>query len=250
MTKFRPCIDLHNGQVKQIVGGSLDTQELRTNFVSEHSSEYYAQLYKNHNLEGGHVIKLGPGNDDACLRAIKQWPNKLHVGGGINLDNAQYWIDEGAEKIIVTSWLFPDGTFSLERLQQLEQKVGRDRIVVDLSCKRTPEGWTVAMNKWQTLTDMHLSKQVFGLLEQYTSEFLVHAADVEGLCQGIDQELVVKLGEWVTVPCTYAGGASGIQDLDLVKQLSGGKVDLTIGSALDIFGGALSFSKVIEWNQK
>ncbi|TQS31547.1 hypothetical protein Golomagni_08164 [Golovinomyces magnicellulatus] len=251
MTKFRPCIDLHAGAVKQIVGGTLsDTDStLRTNFVATHSPSHFASLYREHNLTGGHVIKLGPRNDEAAASALAAWPQGLHVGGGITGENAQEWLDKGAEKVIVTSWLFPSCQFSLSRLEQLSERVGRERLVVDVSCRRRGDRWVVAMNRWQDTTDMEVNKASLDLLAAHCSEFLIHAADVEGLCQGIDQELVQKLGEWVTIPTTYAGGARHIGDLQLVDRLSKGKVDLTFGSALDIFGGqGVTLDELVAWN--
>ncbi|KAG8850407.1 Enzyme that catalyzes the fourth step in the histidine pathway [Serendipita sp. 411] len=251
---FRPCIDLHNGLVKQIVGGTLsDTtpSDLRTNFVSSKNAGEFATLYRENNLHGGHVIKLGPGNDQAAEEALKAWPDGLHIGGGITLENCQKWLDLGAEKVIVTSYLFPSGRFSLERLQAVSQKTGKERLVVDVSCRRRDDKWIVAMNKWQDMTDMEVNQESLDLLSEYCSEFLIHAADVEGLCQGIDQELVTKLGEWVKIPTTYAGGAKEIGDLDLVDKLSAGKVDLTFGSALDIFGGSLvRFDDLVRYNDR
>ncbi|CAG8818013.1 5210_t:CDS:2, partial [Gigaspora margarita] len=190
-SQFRPCIDLHNGQVKQIVGGSLNEDnphELLTNFVEKPS--YYAELYKRHNLTGAHVIKLGPGNDEAAREALRAWPGGLQIGGGITLDNAREWIDAGADKVIITSYLFPDTRFSLSRLQEFCNKLGKERVVVDLSCRKQGNKWIVAMNKWQTITNMEVNK------------------DVEGLCQGIDTKLVEYLGKWTKVPTTYAGGAN------------------------------------------
>ncbi|KAG0281508.1 Enzyme that catalyzes the fourth step in the histidine pathway [Linnemannia exigua] len=239
-TAFRPCIDLHSGQVKQIVGGSLndkDESQLKTNFVSSEPPSYYADLYRKRNLTGAHVIKLGPGNDDAAKECLRTWPDGLQVGGGITLDNAQFWIDAGAAKVIVTSYLFPGAKFSLERLQALAEAVGKDRLVVDVSCRKRGSEWIVAMDKWQTMTDMKVNKESLDVLAKYCSEFLVHAADVEGLCKGIDEDLVKALGEWTTIPTTYAGGANALGDLELVNKLSNGKVDLTYGSALDVFGG-------------
>ncbi|CDO76247.1 hypothetical protein BN946_scf184470.g5 [Trametes cinnabarina] len=229
---FRPCIDLHDGEVKQIVGGTLyedDASRMKTNFVASHPASYYAALYKEHNLEGGHVIKLGPGNDDAAKEALAAWPGHLQIGGGVTADNAREWLDAGASKVIVTSYLFPDGRFSLDRLRAVCAAVGKDRLVVDVSCRRRDDRWLVAMNKWQTITDMEVCEESLDALAEYCSEFLVHAADVEGLCQGIDEELVQKLGEWVTIPTTYAGGAKSVSDLELVDRLSKGKVDLTFG---------------------
>ncbi|KAI0660915.1 Phosphoribosylformimino-5-aminoimidazole carboxamide ribotide isomerase [Cubamyces menziesii] len=253
---FRPCIDLHNGEVKQIVGGTLheddsDESRLKTNFVASHPSPYYAELYKKHGLEGGHVIKLGPGNDQAAKEALAAWPGHLQVGGGITAENAREWLDAGASKVIVTSYLFPEGKFSLERLKAVCSAVGKDRLVVDVSCRKRGDKWLVAMNKWQTITDMEVCKESLDLLAEYCSEFLIHAADVEGLCQGIDEELVKKLGEWASIPTTYAGGAKSVADLELVDRLSNGKVDLTYGSSLDIFGGSLvKFDDLVKYNNQ
>ncbi|SNX87976.1 probable bifunctional protein related to glutathione S-transferase/ probable histidinol dehydrogenase [Melanopsichium pennsylvanicum] len=249
---FRPCIDLHEGVVKQIVGGTLTDSDstLRTNFVSTHTPSYYASLYCQHNLRGGHVIKLGPRNDEAATAAVAAWSKGLHVGGGITLDNAQEWLDRGAEKVIVTSYLFPSCRFSLERLKELSEKVGKENLVVDVSCRKRGDKWVVAMNRWQDMTDMEVDKSSLDLLAKYCSEFLIHAADVEGLCQGIDTELVARLAEWVTVPTTYAGGARNLGDLELVDKLSDGRVDLTFGSALDIFGGkGVTLDELVAWNK-
>ncbi|KAI8362298.1 Phosphoribosylformimino-5-aminoimidazole carboxamide ribotide isomerase [Mortierella sp. GBAus27b] len=251
-TVFRPCIDLHSGKVKQIVGGSLsdkDESQLRTNFVSSQPAGYYAKQYQLHNLTGAHVIKLGPGNDEAALECLQAWPDGLQLGGGITLDNAQSWIDAGAAKVIVTSYLFPGAKFALDRLQALSQAIGKERLVVDVSCRKKDSEWIVAMDKWQTMTDMKVNKESLDILAEYCSEFLVHAADVEGLCKGIDQDLVKALGEWVNIPTTYAGGANSIDDLELVHQLSNGKVNLTYGSALDMFGGTtVKFADCVAWN--
>ncbi|KAK7470649.1 Enzyme that catalyzes the fourth step in the histidine pathway, variant 2 [Stygiomarasmius scandens] len=209
---FRPCIDLHDGQVKQIVGGTLSDKnpnDLQTNFVSSKSPAEFARLYKEHGLHGGHVIKLGPRNDAAAKEALDAWPGGLQVGGGITDANAQSWIDAGASKVIVTSYLFPNAKLSLDRLQAISSAVGKERLVVDVSCRRRGDQWVVAMNKWQDLTDMEVSEESLKLLSEYCSEFLIHAADVEGLCQGIDEALVTKLGEWARIPVTYAGGAKG-----------------------------------------
>ncbi|CAE6411464.1 unnamed protein product [Rhizoctonia solani] len=259
---FRPCIDLHDGHVKQIVGGTLSSNpaELKTNFVATDSGASFARLYRMNHLEGGHVVKLGPGNDSAAKEALAAWPGGLQIGGGITEANAQEWLDAGASKvystlfhadlalilpvqIIVTSYLFPNARFSLPRLQSLCRLVGRE------SCRKSGDKWVVAMNKWQDLTDMEVNKASLDLLSKYCSEFLIHAADVEGLCQGIDEALVTRLGEWSTIPVTYAGGARDISDLDLVERLSHGRVDLTFGSSLDIFGGTqVSFAELVEYN--
>lgn len=259
MTKFVGCIDLHDGQVKQIVGGTLKDNDdsLETNFVSKYPPSYYAQLYLENRIEGCHVIKLGPNNDAAAIEALNAAPGFLQVGGGINDENCLQWLEK-ASKIIVTSWLFTkESTFLMDRLQLLSNKCGPDRIVVDLSCRRTPDSkWVVAMNKWQTLTTLELNKETFTELSKYTDEFLIHAADVEGLCKGIETDLVTKLYEWTKdinkeVKIVYAGGAKSISDLELVDKLSNGTVDLTYGSSLDIFGGKLvRFQDCCEWNSK
>ncbi|OJJ64859.1 hypothetical protein ASPSYDRAFT_140277 [Aspergillus sydowii CBS 593.65] len=254
MTQFRPCIDLHSGQVKQIVGGTLSNVEsdLKTNYVSKLPAGHYASLYQKHNLRGGHVVKLGPGNDDAAKEALRTWPGGLQVAGGITDENAQYWIDQGADKVIITSFLFPEGQFSLARLQSVLGALGGDKskLVLDLSCRRKDNTWFVAMNRWQTITEMEVNQESISLLEPYCSEFLIHAADVEGLQQGVDEELVSRLSEWCSIPVTYAGGARSLQDLERVHVSSKGKVDLTIGSALDIFGGSgVTFNECIQWNK-
>ncbi|EXJ80421.1 1-(5-phosphoribosyl)-5-[(5-phosphoribosylamino)methylideneamino] imidazole-4-carboxamide isomerase [Capronia coronata CBS 617.96] len=254
MTRFRPCIDLHAGQVKQIVGGTLSTKEsdLKINYVSKHPAEYFAKLYRDASLLGAHVIMLGPGNEEAAKAALAAWPGHLQVGGGITNANAKEWIEAGAERVIITSFLFPNGQFSLERLQSVLASLGNDKskLVIDLSCRRKDDTWFVAMNKWQTITEMEITKESIIMLEPYCSEFLIHAADNEGLQQGIDTELVTMLAEWCSIPVTYAGGARTVEDLDLVKKCSNGKVDLTIGSALDIFGGnGAKFDDCVRWNQ-
>ncbi|KAF3407611.1 hypothetical protein DPV78_000923 [Talaromyces pinophilus] len=254
MTKFRPCIDLHSGQVKQIVGGTLTTvdSELKTNYISKLPASHYADLYRQHDLRGGHVVMLGPGNTEAAKEALRAWPGGLQVAGGITDQNASYWIEQGAEKVIITSFLFPEGKFSLDRLKSVLSSLGNDpsKLVLDLSCRKKGNTWFVAMNRWQTITEMEITQESISMLEPYCSEFLIHAADVEGLQQGVDEELVSRLAEWCSIPVTYAGGARHLQDLEKVHVSSGGKVDLTIGSALDIFGGSgVTFDECIEWNK-
>jgi len=250
VTLFRPCIDLHQGQVKQIVGGSLNDEGAQTNFVSSYDAEYYAGLYHQHGLTGGHVIALGPGNEDQVLKAIGAWPGGLQFGGGVNDTNAASYLEAGASHVIVTSYLFEGGQFSWERLDKIKQEVGLERLVLDLSCRQTDKGWQIATNRWQTVTDTVIDQSTLVELEKHCAEFLVHAADVEGLQGGIDERLVTRLGEWCDIPVTYAGGARSLDDLVLVNELSSGKVDLTIGSALNIFGGSgITLEQCIEWNQ-
>ena len=252
-TQFRPCIDLHQGKVKQIVGGSLnDEGACRENFVSSDSAADYARRYRADKLRGGHVIKLGPGNDAVAREALAAWPGGLQVGGGIRLDNAAEWIEAGASHVIVTSCLFDDrGVFLPEQLEGLAKELGSERLVVDLSCRRSGTGWVVAMNRWQTLTNLELTHETLDRLGEHCAEFLIHAADVEGLCQGFDRELVTLLGRWGKKPLTYAGGVSNLKELEELAQLSHGMVDVTIGSALDIFGGnGFKYTELVRWNQR
>ncbi|HEY5717654.1 MAG TPA: phosphoribosylformimino-5-aminoimidazole carboxamide ribotide isomerase [Motiliproteus sp.] len=250
MTQFRPCIDLHQGQVKQIVGGSLNDQGAATNFVSSYDAAYYADLYRQHQLTGGHVIALGPGNQQQALSALAAWPDGLQFGGGVNRDNAADYLQAGASHVIVTSYLFEGGQFSWSRLEQIKAETGVERLVLDLSCRRTAAGWNIATDRWQTVTELAITPQTLQELASHCAEFLIHAADVEGLQGGIDQELVTLLGQHCAIPVTYAGGARSLEDLQLVDALSQGKVDLTIGSALDIFGGkGVTLAECIAWNR-
>lgn len=239
--RFRPCIDLHDGKVKQIVGGSLrDSGPGPTeNFVSDRSPAWFAEQFRKDRLRGGHVIMLGKGNDVAAKQALAAWPGGMQLGGGIRAENAAEWLVAGASHVIVTSALFDSGgRFLKSALEDLTKEVGKERLVIDLSCRRTADGWRVAMNRWQTLTELEISEQTLDEMLPYCDEFLVHAADVEGLCGGVDQELVSFLGSWGKCPVTYAGGAASMEDVRLVDELGKGKIDVTVGSALDLFGGS------------
>ncbi|MDB6024029.1 MAG: Phosphoribosylformimino-5-aminoimidazole carboxamide ribotide isomerase [Verrucomicrobiales bacterium] len=250
---FRPCIDLHDGKVKQIVGGSLsnDPATLRTNFVSEKPPAWFADLYKKDGLKGGHVIMLGQGNEAAAKGALAAFPGGLHVGGGINLDNAQTYLDAGASHVIVTSWVFRDGKLDWDRLKSLVAKIGKEKLVLDLSCRKKTGDYFVVTDRWQKFTEMTVSEKTLAQLSDWCSEFLIHAVDVEGLCRGVDLELVEKLGAWTPIPTTYAGGGSSLHDLEEVARLSHNKVDLTIGSALDIFGGSgVRYEDCVAFNRR
>jgi phosphoribosylformimino-5-aminoimidazole carboxamide ribotide isomerase len=252
VTLFRPCIDLHDGKVKQIVGGSLRDEGPgpATNFETDADPAEFARRYREDDLRGGHVIRLGAGNDEAARSALAAWPGGMQIGGGVRDDNAEAWLDAGASKVIVTSWLFDGPALSMDRVRALSSRLGRERIVIDLSCRRFEGGWRVATDRWQTITESEIAEPLFAALAGHCSEFLVHAADVEGRCQGIDEALVGLLGESSPIPCTYAGGANDIADLARVDALSGGRVDLTYGSALDLFGGRLvSYADCVAWNR-
>jgi phosphoribosylformimino-5-aminoimidazole carboxamide ribotide isomerase len=244
---------LRNGKVVQIVGGTLseDSATMRTNFVSERPAAWFADLYRHDGLTGGHVIMLGAGNDAEARAALAAYPGGLQIGGGVNATNARAWLDAGASHVIVTSWVFRDGQVDWARLEELVKIVGRERLVLDLSCRIRAGQYFVVTDRWQKFTDVILSPETLEKFSQYCAEFLIHAVDVEGLCRGIDGELVAKLGQWSPLPVTYAGGANSLTDLETVARLGLGKVDLTIGSALDIFGGTgVRYADAVAFNRR
>jgi phosphoribosylformimino-5-aminoimidazole carboxamide ribotide isomerase len=262
---FRPCIDLHEGKVKQIVGGTLGDAGLRTNFVSEKSAAWFAELYKRDQLFGGHVIMLGAGNEIEARAALKAFPGGLQIGGGINSTNARGWLDAGASHVIVTSWVFRDGKVDWARLDELVKVIGKEKLVLDLSCRRKVESqkaqsldprpstldYFVVTDRWQKFTELVVNEETLEKFSSFCAEFLIHAVDVEGLCRGIDRELVEKLGQWSPLPMTYAGGANSLADLETVAKLGQGKVKLTIGSALDIFGGSgVKYEDCVKFNRR
>jgi phosphoribosylformimino-5-aminoimidazole carboxamide ribotide isomerase len=249
---FRPCIDLHEGKVKQIVGSTLGAADRpRTNFVSDRPAAWFAELYRRDGLFGGHVVMLGPGNEDEACAAIAAYPGGLQVGGGINVQNARNWLEGGASHVIVTSWVFRNSHLDWERLKELVKVIGKNRLVLDLSCRRRDKDYFVVTDRWQKFTDLVISQETLAKLANCCAEFLVHAVDVEGLCRGIDRELLEQLGRWTPVPATYAGGANSLSDLEEVTRLGQGKVDLTIGSALDIFGGqGVRYEDVVKFNRR
>jgi phosphoribosylformimino-5-aminoimidazole carboxamide ribotide isomerase len=248
--KFRPCIDLHHGKVKQIVGGTLtdDSRGLVENFVSDHDAAYYSTLFKQAGLTGGHVIMLGPGNEAAATQALRAYPGGLQIGGGITPENAAYYLEQGASHVIVTSYVFSNGAFNAQNLAKMVAATGKERLVLDLSCRRRTGVYYVVTDRWQKFTDFQVNQRNLAFLAAACAEFLIHGVDVEGQQQGIITDLVESLGTWVTVPTTYAGGARSLADLDLVDRLGQGKIDLTIGSALDLFGGSLAYREVVRWH--
>ncbi|KAG2452752.1 hypothetical protein HYH02_002982 [Chlamydomonas schloesseri] len=259
--RFRPCIDIHKGKVKQIVGstlkdlpdsGSSGAAELKTNFVSDKPSSWYSELYRRDGLTGGHVIMLGA--DDAskqtALEALRAWPGGLHMGGGVTADNAMEYLDAGASHVIVTSYVFREGRLEEERLKQLVKLVGKQRLVLDLSCRQRDGKYWVVTDRWQKFSSLSLSEQTLADLAASCDEFLVHGVDVEGMQLGIDEELVRVLGEWSPIPVTYAGGARTLEDLERVRAAGRGRVDITVGSALDIFGGKLAYEDVVAWHKR
>lgn len=258
--RFRPCIDLHEGKVKQIVGSTLSatgetTAALETNFETNKSSEDFASMYKRDALPGGHVIMLGKGCQEAAIAAIRAFPGGFHVGGGVNPSNAKSYLDAGASHIIVTSYVFKDGDIDWERLGELREAVGKERLVLDLSCRRRPGGretgdFLVVTDKWQKFTRFAVTRENLERLAGYCDEFLVHGVDAEGKMGGVLEDLVSLLAECSPCLVTYAGGASSLADLERVRELGRGRVDLTIGSALDIFGGKLAYDDVVRWQRQ
>lgn len=247
--EFRPCIDLHDGKVKQIVGSTLgySDKDVIENFTSSYNSAYYAKLFKEDQLTGGHVIMLGPGNEEAALVALKAYPDGLQVGGGITADNAKKYIDAGASHVIVTSYIFHDGVLDMERLEKLVAAVGKQHLVIDLSCRARDDKWFVVTDKWTKFSDFEVNAESIRFIEKYCDELLIHAVDVEGKKGGMQEELVRDLAEWTTIPTTYAGGVRSMEDLKKFETITNRQLHVTIGSALSLFGGDLAYEEVVAY---
>lgn len=253
--EFRPCIDIHNGQVKQIVGGSLTdlNNQAQENFVSTQDAAFFANLYKNAGLRGGHIILLNSVSSEyyeatreQAVSALRAYPGGLQVGGGITAHNAAEYLEAGASHVIVTSYVFHDGRIDYGRLQELADAVGKEHLVLDLSCKKVDGEYRIVTDRWQKLTEERVTYELMDKLAGFCDEFLIHAVDVEGKANGIEKELAALLGEWGGLPITYAGGVHSYEDLELLKTLGNNRLNVTIGSALDLFGGNLSWEKVLE----
>lgn len=248
--RFRPCIDLHKGKVKQIVGKTLTDEDIPVeNFVSDQDASYYAELFKEDNLTGGHIIMLGKGNEAQAKSALKAYPKGMQIGGGINCDNALYYLDEGASHVIVTSHVFSDGRIQKENLERITKTTGKERLVLDLSCKKKKDGYYVVTDRWQKVTDFKITEYNLKFLEGYCDEFLIHAVDTEGSKKGILCDLVELIAGSAAIPVTYAGGISGFDDIKKIQKFGKGRIDFTIGSSLDIFGGDLPYRQVLEMLQ-
>ncbi len=251
--KFRPCIDIHNGKVKQIVGGSLKDEgnQAITNFASEQDASFYAEMYKKDELAGGHVILLNSKESEyyeatkaQAFKALNAYPNGLQIGGGITAENAREYIEAGASHVIVTSYVFKDGEIQWDNLRKLVGEVGKEHVVLDLSCRKKDGRYYVVTNRWQTFTQVQVTAELLEELAEYCDEFLVHGVDVEGKSSGVELELVKILSDWNGIPITYAGGIGSMEDLREFENASKGKLDFTIGSALDLFGGKISYDIV------
>ena len=255
--RFRPCIDIHNGCVKQIVGGSLADKgnQAQDNFVSEQDGSYYGELYKSRGLTGGHIIILNPAGSEfyekdlqQAYSALSSFEGGLQIGGGINDKNAAGFLDKGASHVIVTSFVFRNGEIDEHNLTLMKNAVGKDRLVLDLSCRKRGEDYYIVTDRWQKFTDTRLCPETIERLRNSCDEFLIHAVDVEGKAKGIEDDVARMLGDIEDMPATYAGGISSFDDLEKLKVLGKGRVDFTIGSALDIFGGNMSFEEAARFN--
>lgn len=252
--EFRPCIDIHNGRVKQIVGGSLKDKDNQAeeNFVSQMDGAFYANMYKKAGIRGGHIILLNPVTSEyyeatraQALLALHSYPGGLQIGGGITADNAAQFIEAGASHVIVTSYVFNNGRIDYNNLEKLVDAVGKSHLVLDLSCRKKDDSYYIVTDRWQKFTDEVITEELLDELSRYCDEFLIHAVDVEGKASGIEKELVSLLGDWGKIPLTYAGGVHSFEDLRLIKKLGHNRVNVTIGSALDLFGGSMKFEDVI-----
>lgn len=253
--RFRPCIDIHNGRVKQIVGGSLTDQNdyARENYVSEKTAAWYANLYRQDGLTGGHIILLNGADSPyyeatraQAMEALGAWRGGLQLGGGVTPENAADFLDAGASQVIVTSYVFRDGQMRLDRLQKLVEAVGREHLVLDLSCRRRDGRYYIVTNRWQCFTEAEVTLRLLDELSASCSEFLIHAVDVEGKASGIETDLAAMLGAWEgDIPITYAGGVGSMEDVETLRRLGQGRLDVTIGSALDLFGGCIPYRDVV-----
>lgn len=253
--EFRPCIDIHNGEVKQIVGGSLtdESDYAKENFVSEMEAADYAALYRKKGLRGGHIILLNAADSPyykadlaQAEKALAVWPDALQIGGGVTADNAAAFLDMGASHVIVTSYIFAGGEIHFDRLERLAEKIGKERLVLDLSCRIRDGKYYVVTDRWQKFTNQVLDDRLIQMLCGYCDEFLVHAVNVEGTSAGVDEELLQLLAVKCPNPITYAGGISSMEDIEKINQIGKGKINFTVGSALDLFGGSLSFEKICQ----
>lgn len=257
--RFRPCIDIHNGKVKQIVGGSLQDQgdQAQENYVAEQDAPFFARLYQSRGIRGGHIILLNPATSpyyeatrQQAVEALKAYPGGMQIGGGIREDNAESFLDAGASHVIVTSYVFKNGVINWENLEKLERAVGRKHLVLDLSCRKKDGQYYIVTDRWQKFTDECVTEELLDRLQGYADEFLIHAVDVEGKASGIECGLVELLGNWNKIPVTYAGGIGSFENLKELSEYGKHHLNYTIGSALDLFGGSMKFEDVLAFGKK
>ena len=254
--RFRPCIDIHNGKVKQIVGGSLTDQkdQAKENYVAEQDSTFFANLYQKKDLKGGHIILLNPvtspyyeATKEQAVMALKAYPKGMQIGGGITRENAAFFLEQGAQKVIVTSFVFREGEINYKNLEAMVQEVGKEHLVLDLSCRKKEGEYYIVTDRWQKYTNVVLKEESLDFFADFCSEFLIHAVDVEGKAAGIEKEVAALLGNWGRCSATYAGGIHSYEDLEQLRTLGKGKIDFTVGSALDLFGGNLEFERIASY---
>ena len=254
--EFRPCIDIHNGKVKQIVGGSLKDEgnQAQENFVASQDAAFFARLYQNYGIKGGHIILLNPIGSEyyndtkaQAVNALRSYPGGMQIGGGITPENAAEFLNAGASHVIVTSYVFKNGQIHYENLERLVKETGREHLVLDVSCRKKEDGYYIVTDRWQKFTEEKVTEELLEKLSAYADEFLVHAVDVEGKAAGIEKELAVLLGKWRKIPITYAGGVGSMNDLWELKELGKDRLNVTVGSALDLFGGTMEFEKVLSF---
>lgn len=254
--EFRPCIDIHNGKVKQIVGSSLtDSKDAaKENFVAEQDAAFFARLYQSKKIRNGHIILLNHAGSEyyeatrrQAMEALAAYPGGLQAGGGITPENAASYLDAGASHVIVTSYVFRDGQIHYQNLESILKETGKENLVLDLSCRKKDGVYYIVTDRWQKYTEVALNKETMDELASYCDEFLIHAVDVEGKANGIEEELVRMLGDWHSIPVTYAGGVHTLEDLRLLKELGHGNIHVTIGSALDLFGGDMRLDEVLAY---
>lgn len=253
---FRPCIDIHNGKVKQIVGGSLADRnnQAEENFVSEQDAGFYARMYRDSGIQGGHIILLNPAGSEyyeadvtQAELALREYPGGLQIGGGMNSGNAKAFLDMGASHIIVTSYVFQNGQIRYDRIEDMVHAVGKEHLVLDLSCRKRDGAYFIVTDRWQKFTGEVVTVELLEQLSAYCDEFLIHAVDAEGKAKGIEAPLAELLGSWSGLPITYAGGVGSFEDLKQLRELGKNRLDVTIGSALDIFGGNMEYEEVLRY---
>ncbi|MBO5072693.1 MAG: phosphoribosylformimino-5-aminoimidazole carboxamide ribotide isomerase [Eubacterium sp.] len=252
--EFRPCIDIHNGKVKQIIGGTLtdDNDFAEENFVSERRAADYARLYQKEGLRGGHVILLN-GKDSPYYKedlaqaseALGAWRDALQIGGGVTAENAASFLDMGASHVIVTSYVFSGGEIRYDRMEKLLSEIGKEHLVLDLSCRKKDDRYFVVTDRWQKYTSQPLDGSLLRTLGSYCDEFLIHAVNVEGTGTGVDKELLALLAAESRIPVTYAGGIGKMEDIQTIRDIGRNRVNFTVGSALDLFGGPLRFDEIV-----